>query len=473
MSSMTLTRKTILGAALLISGLACFVAWCWLVMGKSTERSLKVKTYRVPQMQRLADVEIQTTRLSLSLRHGMLARNDAEHAAAIDEVRRRVRLAQEGVDAIDRGARTSSGREAVARIRAAWSNLTAVGGENLALVEAKRHAEAFAFLTEKTVPARDVLLRALHDERERQFEKLGEEYAVIEADAARTRSVLAALGLLLAAGLVAGAVAMVRIVHDLGTEPAVLKSMVAEIAGGVLTRRVAPRAGDCSSVLAGVEQMRQQLSETVGRVRRSAEHVATASAEMASGNSDLAARTERQASGLQQTAASAEQLGATVRNNADHARDAAALATGSSTLAVEGGERVTQVVDTMRIIEEGSNQIRSILSVIDGIAFQTNILALNAAVEAARAGEQGRGFAVVASEVRMLAQRSGEAAREIRALIEDSAGRVRQGASIVGQAGSKMGEIVQSIRQLNAVVSEIATASAEQSEGIAQVSHTR
>jgi len=218
-----------------------------------------------------------------------------------------------------------------------------------------------------------------------------------------------------------------------------------------------------------LDSTRLRLTEVVQSVRQGSESVATASAEIAQGNQDLSARTESQASALEQTAASMEQLSSQVRQNADNAAQANQLAQNASAVAIQGGEVVGQVVDTMKGINEASRKISDIISVIDGIAFQTNILALNAAVEAARAGEQGRGFAVVASEVRSLAGRSAEAAKEIKALIDTSVQRVEAGSTLVDQAGSTMQEVVASIRRVTDIVGEISSASQEQSQGVAQV----
>ena len=218
-----------------------------------------------------------------------------------------------------------------------------------------------------------------------------------------------------------------------------------------------------------MEAMRLSLTEVVGTVRENAVSVAAASAQIAQGNIDLSSRTEQQAAALEETAATMEQLGSTVSHNADHAREADGLAREASTLASRGGEMVSQVVGTMGGISEASRKIGDIIGVIDSIAFQTNILALNAAVEAARAGEQGRGFAVVATEVRNLAQRSAEAAREIKALISTSVERVEQGVSLVDQTGRSVGEVVESIRRVSDIVAQISAASAEQSTGVAQV----
>jgi len=211
------------------------------------------------------------------------------------------------------------------------------------------------------------------------------------------------------------------------------------------------------------------LAKVVSRVRQGSESVSTASAEIAQGNQDLSARTESQASSLEETAASMEQLGSTVRQNADNAKQANQLAQSASTVAIKGGEVVAEVVGTMKGINDSARKIHDIISVIDGIAFQTNILALNAAVEAARAGEQGRGFAVVASEVRSLAGRSAEAAKEIKNLISDSVQRVEQGSAQVDQAGATMNEVVAAIRRVTDIMAEISAASGEQSAGVSQV----
>ena len=218
-----------------------------------------------------------------------------------------------------------------------------------------------------------------------------------------------------------------------------------------------------------LRNMQQSLVNLVRNIQSGSQQVANASAEIASGNHDLSSRTESQASSLEETASSMEELGATVRQNADNARTANQLAQSASSVAVRGGEVVAQVVDTMKGINDSSRKISDIISVIDGIAFQTNILALNAAVEAARAGEQGRGFAVVAGEVRSLAQRSAEAAKEIKTLISASVDRVELGSKLVDEAGNTMQEVVASIRRVTDIMGEISAASTEQSMGVSQV----
>ena len=243
------------------------------------------------------------------------------------------------------------------------------------------------------------------------------------------------------------------------------------IAGGDLTRSVQVESKDeTGALLLALSDMQTRLIGIVGNVRRGSDGVAVASAEIAQGTQDLSDRTENQASALEQTAASMEELNSTVTQNAHSAREASLLARDTSTVAAQGGEIVARVVSNMKGINDSSQKIADIISVIDGIAFQTNILALNAAVEAARAGEQGRGFAVVASEVRALAGRSAKAAKEIKELISDSVQQVEQGSTLVDQAGETMNDVVASIRKLNDIVGEISAASAEQSAGVGEVS---
>ncbi|SFL56256.1 methyl-accepting chemotaxis protein [Rugamonas rubra] len=247
-------------------------------------------------------------------------------------------------------------------------------------------------------------------------------------------------------------------------------AMARRIAGGDLGARIGPQpANETGQVLQAMQEMNDSLLELIGQVGRGTAVIGGAADEIASGNQDLSNRTEQQAAALEQTAASMEQLTATVRQNAEHAGQASALADSASTVAQRGGADVQQVVGTMASINTASKKIVEIIGVIDGIAFQTNILALNAAVEAARAGEQGRGFAVVAAEVRGLAQRSAAAAQEIKVLIDDSVGQVVLGTELADKARATMEQVVGGVQRVSAIVGEIALASAEQTEGLAQV----
>jgi methyl-accepting chemotaxis protein len=280
----------------------------------------------------------------------------------------------------------------------------------------------------------------------------------------------AALAVLAAAAAALGALLAWGVTRSITAPIAQALTLAETVAAGDLRSQVTPRGQDeVAQLLRSLQRMNDHLAGIVGGVRGNAESVATASGQIAQGNADLSQRTEEQASNLQQTAAAMEQLAATVRQNAETAQAASQLAASASDVAARGGQVVGQVVTTMQAITDSSRRIADIIGTIDGIAFQTNILALNAAVEAARAGEQGRGFAVVAGEVRSLAQRSAEAAREIKTLIGSSVEKVNQGGALVDEAGRTMEDIVSQVRRVTDLISEISAASQEQTQGIGQV----
>ncbi|MFP3603692.1 methyl-accepting chemotaxis protein [Paraburkholderia sp. SIMBA_053] len=312
--------------------------------------------------------------------------------------------------------------------------------------------------------ARAVELAALEDQQNKE----ARENAVATYAKVRTMvAVIAAIAVLL--GIVTAALISRSILRQLGGEPSAAQEMAAQIAEGNLTVSVRVAPGDRTSLMASLEAMREKLTSIVSGIKTSAESISVAAGEIAQGNQDLSQRTEEQAASLQETAASMEELTSTVRNNTDNARQGSTLASAASATAASGGEVVQQVVATMQDISSSSTKVTEIISVIEGIAFQTNILALNAAVEAARAGEDGRGFAVVAGEVRTLAQRSATAAKEIKDLIEASVSHVTNGSQLVENAGQTMGEVVRSVKQVTDIMGEIASASSEQTKGIEQV----
>ncbi len=294
--------------------------------------------------------------------------------------------------------------------------------------------------------------------------------ASTSASAQRNAMLSIAVMLVIAVLGMVGSLWLVRgILAQLGADPSVAAALAQKVASGDLLVPIQLKGGDTLSLMAQLGSMQASLYKVVSHVRSSSEAVLSASAEISSNNNSVSARTEKQASALEETAASMEELGSTVRQNSDTTRRANALAENASTIAAKGGAVVAQVVDTMKGINESSRKIADIISVIDGIAFQTNILALNAAVEAARAGEQGRGFAVVASEVRSLAGRSADAAKEIKSLINASVERVAHGSALVDQAGATMTEVVESIRLVTDLMAEISTASREQAAGVSQI----
>jgi methyl-accepting chemotaxis protein len=311
-------------------------------------------------------------------------------------------------------------------------------------------------------------LESAMEEQSGAIEKDVEAYSIEANSRAKAASWQVGIGLTISAVLLI--FASVWLANHMAEPMAHAVRVADRLAEGDLTSTVRPSGNDETiRLLKAMDRMQESFGGIVRVVQSNAQNVATSSAEISQGNHDLSARTEQQASALEETAASMEELGSTVKQNADSARQANQLAMYASTVAIKGGEVVGQVVETMKGINESSRRISDIISVIDGIAFQTNILALNAAVEAARAGEQGRGFAVVASEVRSLAGRSAEAAKEIKSLISTSVERVGQGTALVDQAGTTMTEVVSSIKRVTDIMGEISAASTAQSQGVSQV----
>ena len=361
---------------------------------------------------------------------------------------------------------SDKGKELLAKV--ATARKTYVDARAKLLERKKAGEDVFALVDSDLRPMAQNYIQSLENVTKYTYDELAAiEKSVLSS--AETSQWVLAIGA--GASLVLGLLFAVWATRSITTPVQRAVEAAEEISKGNLALRIEAQGKDeAARLLRALSEMQESLSRIVGHVREGSQSVAVASSEIASGNNDLSARTEQQASALQQTAASMEQLNSTVRQNADNARQANQLAMSASTVAVQGGEVVGQVVETMKGINDSSRKISDIIGVIDGIAFQTNILALNAAVEAARAGEQGRGFAVVASEVRSLAGRSAEAAKQIKTLINDSVERVEHGTSLVDQAGITMTEVVGAIKRVTDLVGEISAASNEQSQGVSQVS---
>ncbi|HYD60940.1 MAG TPA: methyl-accepting chemotaxis protein [Noviherbaspirillum sp.] len=335
------------------------------------------------------------------------------------------------------------------------------------LVEEDKHDEAKKTMLEQALPALDTLQKSINELVSLQKKVVETSGSEIKQSVDFAQMLMVAVGL---GALVAG-IAFAWMLTSSITGPLRRAVTVAKtVASGDLTSRIEVRSKDETGVLLqALKDMNESLVRIVSQVRTGTETIAGASSQIAAGNLDLSSRTEEQASSLEETASSMEELTSTVKQNADNARQANTLVLSASDVASRGGAVVAEVVQTMGSINESARKIVDIIGVIDGIAFQTNILALNAAVEAARAGEQGRGFAVVAAEVRTLAQRSAQAAKEIKELIGDSVEKVENGTRLVDQAGATMAEIVDSVKRVTDIMSEISAASQEQTAGIEQI----
>ncbi|MDN4053016.1 methyl-accepting chemotaxis protein [Massilia sp. YIM B02763] len=337
------------------------------------------------------------------------------------------------------------------------------------------------YLANNAMDATRVMIKEIRPAQKKWLEALDQLGAMEDKQNAQTKAdaeaqfsnarnfMLVLLAVAVAIGIAAATFITRGLLKQLGGEPEYTAKIAGSIAHGDLSIAIETDATDRGSLLTEMKQMRNSLVDIVSQVRRGTHTITTASREIAAGNADLSSRTELQASSLEKTASTMEELTSTVKQNADNAREANQLAAAASDVARKGGAVVSQVVGTMGEINSSASKIADIIGVIDGIAFQTNILALNAAVEAARAGEQGRGFAVVASEVRNLAQRSAAAAKEIKTLIGDSVEKISRGSKLVGEAGVTMDEVVDSVKRVTDIMSDIAAASAEQSAGIEQV----
>ena len=412
---------------------------------------------------------------AIATRDVVLAANAADRQAEVEAIQRLARFYAESAGPLEKLIGPSAD---AAELRGLYGAIQAIESKAVAttqaIVEQTAKGDASAAqsaLWTQAKPQYVQWLAAINRLIDFEEERVQAKNKIALAQASGFLAVmLAALALSLALGIALASWISRSITRQLGAEPDALGDAARRVSEGDLQPVANADTAPVGSVLASLGAMQRSLAQVVGDVRQASDSIATGSVEIASGNADLSQRTERQASSLQQTSASMEQMNASVQNNADTARQAAQLASSASAAAARGGEVVGQVVSTMEDISGSSRKIGDIIGVIDGIAFQTNILALNAAVEAARAGEQGRGFAVVASEVRSLAQRSAEAAREIKALIGASVEKVEAGSRQVADAGAAMNAIVGEVRRVEDLINEISATTLEQTKGIGMVS---
>lgn len=449
---------------LVIGGLGLFS------MAKIDAGLMSVVEDQVPKMNAAHVILAETNVIALALRNMMLSEEAADRKKQVEVIDTAREQIGKQVELLDRLVVLPKGKELLNEVKAHRAKYIAGQQELIALIMENKPDEAKTYLNSRLRPVLGAYKAAIDALSALQVEVM----TVTAQDAKQTynqaRNLLIGLGILalaMASGI--GALITQSLLKELGGEPSKAAALARAVAESDFSQTIVVKAGDVTSLMASLSTMQSNLAKVVATVRQGSEGVATASAQIAQGNNDLSARTEQQASALEETAASMEQLSSIVEQNADSARQANQLAMSASSVAVQGGVVVNQVVETMKGINDASMKIADIISVIDGIAFQTNILALNAAVEAARAGEQGRGFAVVASEVRSLASRSAEAAKEIKTLIGASVDRVAQGTALVDNAGTTMNEVVISIKRVTDLMGEISAASNEQSLGVSQI----
>ncbi|HSI58376.1 MAG TPA: methyl-accepting chemotaxis protein [Ideonella sp.] len=422
---------------------------------------------RYPKIKRFQRIKDGNSTVARAMRDLFIETDPAQIKASYDEMARVSKEIGELYTELESSMSTPKGKAGFQKLSAARAEYKVPREKVMAQLKAGQMEEAKATLINELRPKQIVYI-AVVDEMIALGDSLMEAASdQADAEVAATQWTVAALiGLALAAACGLGWWVVRSTTRPIRNAVDVAKA----VAAGDLTMEFdASGNTETGELLRALKEMQLKLADIVGKVRQNADGVATASAQIASGNNDLSARTENQASALQQTAASMEELGSTVRSNSDSAQQANQLAIGASDVAARGGSAVRQVVETMKGIRESSSKIADIIGTIDGIAFQTNILALNAAVEAARAGEQGRGFAVVASEVRSLAHRSAEAAKQIKGLITQSVERVEQGTLQVDEAGATINDVVTSIQRVTDIMAEISSASREQSSGVVQV----
>jgi len=417
---------------------------------------------------RLAYETLDNARASMARVSGIVAAtNDKDASTAKDRLLATSAKFNDALSKMEPMLSTPESREIYSRIKASRDVYVTAYGKVLVLIAAGNRDQASLLAYGETYKALlDLVahLREFSDYQQKIFaattEKNEQDYLSVRLQIVSVSLVALLLG-------IAGAIWTTRSITGPIRHAVTIAQTIA--AGDLSARFASENTDETAQLINALQDMNDSLYKIVDEVRTGTEIITTASIEIAQGNLDLSSRTESQAGTLEETAASMEQLTSTVKQTADNARQANQLASESSDIAVQGGQAVAQIIGTMDEIKDSSKKIVDIISVIDGIAFQTNILALNAAVEAARAGEQGRGFAVVASEVRNLAQRSAVAAKEIKTLIDNSVDKVENGSRQVNDAGATMGKVVDSIRQVTTLIGEITISSHEQSQGIEQI----
>ena len=467
MNNLKISTRLLLGFAVMGMLIALLGAIATLNVNRLGEEFHLVVKDRYAKVAILTDIAVANSANVRVLRDLILLDDAAQKATLFSELEANSKAINANFETLKATVTSADGKESLAKALDTRAAYAAMRNKVRELVKAGDKAAATTVLYTELAPAQQTYQAALAEFSGLQEQLMETASTTVEHTLETARATV--LGLVSFALLFA-AIVGIRITRSTTRPLAKAVEVARAVAAGDLTQTIDIRgSNETAQLFQALSNMQTQLAGIVQNVRQNADGVVTASAEIAQGNNDLSSRTEQQASALEETAASMEELSSTVKQNADNARQAKQFAVNASTVAVQGGQVVNQVVDTMKGINESSKKIADIISVIDGIAFQTNILALNAAVEAARAGEQGRGFAVVASEVRNLAQRSAGAAKEIKSLIDASVTQVDQGTALVATAGSTMAEVVNAIQRVSDIIAEVSAASTEQSAGVAQV----
>ncbi|WP_075256724.1 methyl-accepting chemotaxis protein [Herbaspirillum camelliae] len=463
-----IAKKLLLSFSLVLILSAISGVFSVIALGKVNTASTELATNWLPTIRTLADIKLLLARVrsneaQLALYHDdkdstriLIKRTDM----VITELNAAVRLYETQISQPEEKALYPEMHSKIAKLLSAHASI-------IAAIQGQGEAEAKKLFAGESSDIYFSLLEGI--DKLTRVNQIGSDKSSQEADLTFERARLFII-VLLSGALTIGLVLAIFVARVISVPLKSAVTVAQQVAAGDLSTHINPSSKDeTGELMLSLKKMNDSLHSIVSQVRNGTDTIATASSQIAIGNLDLSSRTEEQASSLEETASVMEEITATVKQNSDNARQANQLAKSASKIAVDGGKVVGQVVHTMSSINESSKQIVEIISVIDGIAFQTNILALNAAVEAARAGEQGRGFAVVATEVRSLAQRSSSAAKEIKALIDNSVAQVNEGSRLVETAGKTMGDVVASVQRVTDIVSEITAASVEQTQGIEEI----
>lgn len=468
--SLNISQRLMLVAVMVALGLVGIASFAFIQLEKVKETARQTERVRVHQLAQAAAMELNITRISLQLRHAILARNPAELEEALADIGKKRALIEKAAASYESLIFTERGRQLFSKLPIVLEKFWHVGSENMQMIREGHKEGAFVFLVEHTIPVRNEVLAVLSEMVEYQRSNLANDIDGIgqSVDATLKAILWLAMGCTLALF-----VASLHLGRVLRSRVQFTGDVVERIREGNLSQSIHDSTRDeFSPLVAALENMQSRLNQVVTKVRQGADFVELASNAIADDNEDLSQRTQGQAAALNVTTEAAMQLAGKIEHNFNNAKNAVALSNEAVDVAKRGGEVVANVVSTMDEINTSSKRIEEIIGVIEGIAFQTNILALNAAVEAARAGEQGRGFAVVATEVRSLAQRSSHAAHEIKQLISTSVERVSVGSHLVSQAGFTMHEIVEAIHKVKDIVNNINVATEEQNRSLIEANGT-